>query len=240
MHQATMCRLVPTHYTLMKAKYKSKFKATVCISGAESQNLYGDDLENLKGHAIKLLTQYEPGVRGLQPTAVLLFSRVMSSDAVDYEVEWKKVATVYYTAHKDDQLEWKRRGVSRAQQRKDIAQDPILVVKDTELDAAEAQEREDDEQEEAGQIKTEKQALGAFLTVEDFQGSQPRIYYSYPQRPSWKVSGTGRATVDIRVRKDGGLDFRAQEIPESCRGTKDVFFSIPPEVVVKLKELLRA
>jgi hypothetical protein len=63
---------------------------------------------------------------------------------------------------------------------------------------------------------------------------------SYPHRPSWKDYGQGRAVVELNFhRPSGTISLRVQEIPESYKGTKEVFVSLHKDAVKALAEILK-
>ena len=50
----------------------SKYRATVVISGAEDQHVYGTNPDRVMDRAIRLLTENPPGFAGLKPIEVVL------------------------------------------------------------------------------------------------------------------------------------------------------------------------
>lgn len=70
----------------------------------------------------------------------------------------------------------------------------------------------------------------------DFQ-NLPVFEHSYKSRPSWKSYGEGHARIKI-TRSRHGFDFQASEYPESIRGGKEVFVSVPAEKAAELKSFV--
>lgn len=62
-----------------------------------------------------------------------------------------------------------------------------------------------------------------------------KLSHNYPSRPSWKNSGTGRAIVEVTGNpKWQSLDLHCTELPESNKGTKEVYVSVPLDQVIAL------
>lgn len=87
------------------------YRATILIAGAQSEKLYGRDLDKLRERAIKHLTAWEPGVAGLQPRAVVLSEWVQKISG--NRSEWGAVETVPYNLVPPEKLVWLQRKTVR-------------------------------------------------------------------------------------------------------------------------------
>ena len=89
----------------------TNYKATVHISGAMDQHIYGRDPEKLKARAAKLLTTHEPGFGSLWPLDFVLQEHVQVLSG--NRSEWRKVSVTLYKDIPEDQQEWRRARAER-------------------------------------------------------------------------------------------------------------------------------
>lgn len=83
------------------------YKATVHISGAMDQHIYGRDPEKLKVRATKLLTTHEPGFGSLWPLDFVIREQVQVLSG--NRSEWRTISVTPYKDIPEDQQEWRSR-----------------------------------------------------------------------------------------------------------------------------------
>jgi len=76
-----------------------------------------------------------------------------------------------------------------------------------------------------------------FTTLIPSSGGWVRLSHNCPKRPSWKTHGQGRAIVEMDAKAGcDTIQMRCAEVPESCRGSKEVYVSVPVSSVIELLE----
>lgn len=84
-----------------------RYRASVYISGAETEHVYGTNPERVKAKAIKLLTANEPGFGNTRPDRIEL--RRQTRTVSGNRALWEDVETVRFASIPADQHEWSRR-----------------------------------------------------------------------------------------------------------------------------------
>jgi len=75
-------------------------------------------------------------------------------------------------------------------------------------------------------------------TTLDLVLDRPAVSTWREARPSWKHYGAGTQFSEIRVNKDGSLDIKAGEHPDTNRGGKEVSVEVSPIGAEALFELI--
>lgn len=87
--------------------------------------------------------------------------------------------------------------------------------------------------------KVEKGGDGCTVRKLDLFCDRPQLTFSYPKTMSWSSWKDGRGSIEFTVEHDGSLVIKASETPDSIRGGKDVFITIPRDMADALKNILK-